>query len=526
MATLPEYLTEEDEESIRQRMMAVLPPDLDKAEGSYIWDSITPAAIELALAAIRAQEVLRRGFASTTFGDYLDLRCEEHGITRRPPAKATGQVKFTGAAGTVVPKGTRVATPADRATGTSSVEFATTDLVTLDAAGAGYAGVEAVLAGCGGNVPAGSISLPVTPVPGITGITNLAETSGGLDTEDDNSLLARYLQKVRTPSAGGNRADYINWAGEVAGVGGVAVIPVRDGSGTVSIAIIDNDRQPASQELVEEVLNYIADPWTQSVEAETMNIGGFGASIEDGEVKLQYNAAGSGAIVHTNINSLLDKPGIWRFKPKVKVNTINGVTDLLQLGIWNTTSGAWARVSSAPGAADAVITLQGQDLSLSYDYLSQDFYWNGTDHLEARITRLTTDNGTVVWVDLAKYVSTFTKETGDGKAPIGAAITVEAATPITINISASLTILSGYDVATVTASATKAIENYLKSLAFQGVNDPLKPTENDVKYARVANAILDTEGVEDYTNLLINGGVANITIGAQEVAIKGTVTFS
>ncbi|GAW28517.1 hypothetical protein ULO1_27410, partial [Carboxydocella sp. ULO1] len=73
-ADLPEYLTDQNFETILQRMLDSLPDDLDKSEGSFIYDALSPAAIELALAAIWAQEVLRRGFASTTFGQYLDLR--------------------------------------------------------------------------------------------------------------------------------------------------------------------------------------------------------------------------------------------------------------------------------------------------------------------------------------------------------------------------------------------------------------------------------------------------------------------
>ncbi len=56
MAVLPEYLTEQTEEAIRQRILDTLPDDLDKAEGSYIWDAVSPMAIELALAAMWAQE--------------------------------------------------------------------------------------------------------------------------------------------------------------------------------------------------------------------------------------------------------------------------------------------------------------------------------------------------------------------------------------------------------------------------------------------------------------------------------------
>ncbi|RYD01661.1 hypothetical protein N752_29225 [Desulforamulus aquiferis] len=52
MTTLPEYLTSQTEEAIRQKMFNSLPSNLDKSEGSFIWDSLSPAAIELALAAL------------------------------------------------------------------------------------------------------------------------------------------------------------------------------------------------------------------------------------------------------------------------------------------------------------------------------------------------------------------------------------------------------------------------------------------------------------------------------------------
>ena len=48
------------EDVIKQRMLDVVPSDLDKREGSFIYDGISPAAIELALAYIE----LDRGFNS------------------------------------------------------------------------------------------------------------------------------------------------------------------------------------------------------------------------------------------------------------------------------------------------------------------------------------------------------------------------------------------------------------------------------------------------------------------------------
>ena len=148
--TKPTYLQEEEttEEAIRTRMLNEVPDDIDKTEGSYIYDSISPAAIELALAAIMAQQVLKNGFATTAASDvegevteWLTKRAEEHGVERKAAEKATGQVTFSGADGTTIPVGTRVATPADSTT--SSVEFDTTEEVTISS-GTATANIEAV----------------------------------------------------------------------------------------------------------------------------------------------------------------------------------------------------------------------------------------------------------------------------------------------------------------------------------------------------------------------------------------------
>jgi uncharacterized phage protein gp47/JayE len=505
-------------------MLDSLPSDLDKMEGSFIWDALSPAAIELALAALWAQEVLRRGFASTTFGTYLDLRCEEHGITRRAAVKATGQVKFTGTAGTVVPAGTRVATPADPNTGAPSVEFVTLADVTLDSTGTGYANIEAVEAGAAGNVATGAITILVTPVSGVASVTNPNSTTGGLDTEDDVSLLARYLQRVRSPSAGGNKADYVNWAMEVAGVGGVSVVPVRDGPGTVSVAIINTNKEPADQALVDAVQNYIAPPWVNEKEAETMTLGGYGASIDTtltddvgDSVKMIYDALGAGTVTHANLQALLQQPGIWQARVRVKVDNNAGTADLLQVGIWNVSAAAWAKTRPG-GTIDAVVTLKASDLATAFGDKTVEFYWNGQDQLELRITRLTTDTTTTVWVDRVVYRSTFSKDTGEGKAPIGARVTVEPAKAVLISVSATLTIAPGYNADSVKSAVTENIRAYIKSLAFAD--------DNDVRYAKIGTAILDTPGVVDYSNLLLNGGTANVVVGPQEVAVLGTVTLT
>lgn len=528
---LADYLAAQTAENILKRMLAALPDDLDKSEGSYLWDALSPFAIELETGVLWSNFFLQVGFASTAASkisgaitSYLDLRTQEHGVTRKAAVKATGQAKFTGAANTVVPLGTRVGTAADAATGTSSVEFVTTAAVTLDATGVGWAAIEAVEAGTLGNVAVGAISVLVTPVSGVSGVTNEAATAGGLDTEDDTSLLARFLQRVQSPGSSGNKADYQNWAMEVAGVGGVSVVPVRDGAGTVAVSIINTNKEPADQTLVDSVQNYIAPPHVVTVEAETMTLGGYGASIDATQtddtvdsVKMVYNASGAGTITHALTSTVLPQPGIWQARARVKVDNVAGATDLLQVGVWNNSTGAWAKTTPS-GTTNAVITLKASDLATGFGNKIVQFSWNGTDNIELRINRLTTDTTTIVWVDQVVYRSTFSQDTGTGKAPVGARVTVEPATSVLINVSTTLTIAAGYNADSVKSAVTENIRAYIKSLVFT--------SDNDVRYVRIGQAILDTAGVMDYQNLLVNGGTANVTVGTQEVAVMGTVSLT
>lgn len=264
MADLPLYLLDQTEENIMNRMLNKVPSDIDKSEGSFIWDAQAPVAFMLSEAALWAQELLRRGFASTVASDRpdirsaeLDLRTAEHGITRREAVASSGSVVFTGKPGTTVPAGTYVATPADEGSGESSVEYVTTSGVTLSDLGTGTAPIRAVTPGSNGNVPAGVIQLMMTSVSGVTSVTNPEPTRSGTDTESDQSLLERFYAKVRSQGTSGNKAQYMQWANEIAGVGGVEVAPLWKGPGTVGLYLIDTDKRAASQDIVDAVQQYI-----------------------------------------------------------------------------------------------------------------------------------------------------------------------------------------------------------------------------------------------------------------------------
>ncbi|MEF2964910.1 baseplate J/gp47 family protein [Paenibacillus sp. M1] len=257
MAELPLFLQEQTEDEIMQRMLEKVPSDIDKSEGSFIWDAQAPVAFVLTEAAGWARQVLKNGFAGTTYGDYLTLRAAEHGVSRREAVASTGFVKFTGTSGKTIPSGTIVATPADEISGEASIEFQTTAAVTLGENGEGMAPVVAMVAGKDGNIPAGVIEIMSVPISGIISVTNPEAITGGTDVESDESLLERFYARVRNQGTSGNKAQYIQWAGEVSGVGGVQVEPLWNGPGTVGLYLLDMDKRAANSDIVAAVQKYI-----------------------------------------------------------------------------------------------------------------------------------------------------------------------------------------------------------------------------------------------------------------------------
>lgn len=237
---------------IMARLLAAVPDTLDKREGSFIWDSLSPAALELAQVYIQMDLMLQYGFAQTTYGQYLDYRAGEHGLTRKAATKASGQVSITGSNGTVIAAGSLFATGA-------GVRFETLAETIIGEAGSITADIRAVEAGTRGNVPAATITVIPVSIAGVTAVTNESPTTGGTDQETDVALLERLLEKVRTPATSGNVAHYLQWAKSVSGVGDAKVYPTWDGNGTVKVVVIDANKEPASAEIVSDVEDYIAE---------------------------------------------------------------------------------------------------------------------------------------------------------------------------------------------------------------------------------------------------------------------------
>lgn len=116
-----------------------------------------------------------------------------------------------------------------------------------------------------------------------------------------------------------------------------------------------------------------------------------------------------------------------------------------------------------------------------------------------------------------QYIDPNKSGTGDGEAPIGAYCTVESATELKINVTAKVKLLSGYTLEETTKAIETGIIEYLKAVAFN---------QNYISYGKIANAINDAVGVEDYSELFVNNSTANIFVKETGVAVKGMVNIS
>lgn len=101
--------------------------------------------------------------------------------------------------------------------------------------------------------------------------------------------------------------------------------------------------------------------------------------------------------------------------------------------------------------------------------------------------------------------------------PIGAEVTVVSAIAKTINVTAKVVLDGSVAVSDVQSAFEKALTEYLHSIAFD---------ENTIIYNRVAYMLLGIKGVQDFSVLTVNGGTANISLGADEVPVLGSVVVT
>lgn len=100
---------------------------------------------------------------------------------------------------------------------------------------------------------------------------------------------------------------------------------------------------------------------------------------------------------------------------------------------------------------------------------------------------------------------------GERLAQVNAKLTVAAPDPLAISIKATIELVTGYNLESVTAAILANLKSYL----------PTAMDEQEIKYTRIARAISETDGVNDYKDLQIGEKTAG-TYGTANIPIEVT----
>ena len=100
--------------------------------------------------------------------------------------------------------------------------------------------------------------------------------------------------------------------------------------------------------------------------------------------------------------------------------------------------------------------------------------------------------------------------------PIGADVTVASVVEKAVNVSAGIKLQAGMNLGGVQNAFQAALTDYLHREALD---------MSYVSLARGGNLLLGTDGVEDYSGLLLNGVSGNMALTEEEIAVTGTVTL-
>lgn len=299
-------------EAILADALSRVPSDVDKRQGSIIYDAVAPCAFKLAEYYSQLDNFIDLVFGDTAVGEYLTVTAD-FGLTRKPATCAVRKVT----ANETVDIGCRWA-----------VNDVVYDITALLPDGLYSATCET--AGAIGNAYTGTLS-------NIDNTSDAAVTLGdiitsGTDEETDENLRVRFYELVRKPSTSGNIYDYEKWALSVAGVGAAKVYPLWNGNGTVKVLIVDSNKA-IDTSLEKKVSDYI-----ESVRP-------IGATVA------VASPAGLSIGVTANV-----KPDGSKTLTDVQAAFIAAVSDYLKSEVFTAYSVSYAKIGSlllsTPGVAD------------------------------------------------------------------------------------------------------------------------------------------------------------------------------
>ncbi len=267
----------------------------------------------------------RQIFPDTADEDELVRTAALRGVFRKDPVAATAPVALAGTPGVELLLGATAkhVVTGELFTAKSSAKIGTDGTATVL--------VEAQTVGASLNGLTGALVLTSPPLGMDPAATFTDKTAGGEDQEKIESLLARYLDIIQSPPAGGADYDYRRWALEVEGVADALVISKRRGGGTVDVVITASTGTPSAEVIaaclahIQNQCSVIADVWVYAPTIRRVD------STADVELSADFALADVQIAAQKAYDILLGalKPGdaLKRSQIEAMVNNLAGVTD-------------------------------------------------------------------------------------------------------------------------------------------------------------------------------------------------------
>lgn len=222
--------------------------DIDKREGSFVSNMVSPVGTEFAKYYIELDNILSIMFLEDATNEFLDKKVYDFGIYRKMGTSARGTIKVTGTNGTFIPKGSEVLSQGELVFYTLNDTWIENEEAIIE--------VEASNVGVDFNIIANSIDKFAKKIDGVSSVTNEEEFKEGTDAETDEELRERFFEIIRRPATSGNIYHYEQWAKEIDGINQARVKPLWNGNGTVKV-IVSNDNSIVSEEIVAKCQEYI-----------------------------------------------------------------------------------------------------------------------------------------------------------------------------------------------------------------------------------------------------------------------------
>lgn len=197
-------------EQILERMLSRVSDQLDKREGSAIFDTHSPTAMELQLLYVQLNTIISESYGDSASREFLIKRCRERGIS---PHKATHAILR----GEFTPAGIDV-------TG-QRFNIGSLNYIVRQKTEDGAYLVQCESPGIVGNQQLGAM-VPIDYIPQLETAALTKLLIPGEDEEETEALRTRYFDSFKEKAFGGNVKDYLEKTNAIPGVGSAKVTRV------------------------------------------------------------------------------------------------------------------------------------------------------------------------------------------------------------------------------------------------------------------------------------------------------------